>query len=170
MKTIPCPFALAALAATLTSPVLAEEAARSEMIARGEYLVTVSGCTDCHTPGYLLGAPDHSRHLAGSEVGFELPGLGVFYGPNLTSDPETGLGRWTRDEIVAAITTGSRPDGRQLAPAMPWMAYAYLTPEDAAAIADYLASLPAVSNAVPGPFGPNEAPTSFVMRVIPPGG
>src|SRR5882724_3967105 len=83
---------------------------------RGKYLVTLGGCTDCHTPGYFFGKPDTARYLGGSEVGFEIPGLGIFHGPNLTSDPETGLGSWTDAQIAAAITTGKRPDGRELAP------------------------------------------------------
>jgi hypothetical protein len=47
------------------------------------YLVQFGGCIDCHTPGYFFGKPDMLRALAGSEVGFEIPDLGVFYGPNL---------------------------------------------------------------------------------------
>jgi mono/diheme cytochrome c family protein len=137
-------------------------------VERGRYLVSFAGCMDCHTPGYFLGMPDMSRMLGGSEVGFEMPGLGVFHGPNLTPDMETGLGSWTEAQIVTAITTGTRPDGRKLAPIMPWQAFANLTPEDAMAIAVYLKSLPPVMNKVPGPFGPNDMPTSFVMRIVPP--
>jgi mono/diheme cytochrome c family protein len=149
-----------------------DEAAQSQTprhaIARGKYLVEFGGCIDCHTPGYFFGKPDMSRALAGSEVGFELPGLGVFYGPNLTPDKDTGLGNWTREQIVAALQKGTRPDGRQLAPIMPWKAFANLTKSDANAIAAYLKSLAPVSNKVPGPFGSNEKPTSFVMKVVPP--
>lgn len=57
-----------------------------------------------------------------------------------------------------------------LAPIMPWKALASLTPEDALAIVAYLRSLPAVKNKVAGPFGANEKPTSFVMKVVPPEG
>jgi mono/diheme cytochrome c family protein len=135
---------------------------------RGKYLVSLGGCNDCHTPGVFLGKPDFSRTLGGSEVGFELPGLGVFHGPNLTPDKETGLGDWTAEEIVAAITKGQRPDGRELAPIMPWQSLAVLTKDDALAIVAYLRSLPPVKNKVPGPFGPSETPTSFVMKVVPP--
>jgi mono/diheme cytochrome c family protein len=152
----------------LTAPGLRVHADETQ-ISRGKYLVGISGCGDCHTPGYFLGKPDMSRHLAGSDVGFEIPGLGAFYGPNLTSDAETGIGKWSEAEIVAAITTGIRPDGRKLATVMPWMNYAGLTPEDTTAIAAYLKSLPPASNKAPGPFGPGEKPTSFVMRIIPPG-
>ena len=58
-------------------------------------------------------------------------------------------------------------DGRMLSPVMPWQDLAKLAPEDALAIAAYLKSLPPVHNKVPGPFGPNDAPTVFVMTVLP---
>lgn len=118
----------------------------SRQIDRGKYLVTLGGCSDCHTPGNFLGKPDFSRFLGGSEVGFEIPHLGVFYGPNLTPDPETGLGKWTEAQIVTAITTGKTPEGRELAPAMPWRDFAHLRKGDARAIAAYLKSLPPVKN------------------------
>ena len=136
-------------------------------IERGKYLVALGGCHDCHTPGYFRGKPDTARYLAGSEVGFEIPGLGVFYGPNLTPDQETGLGQWSTEDIAIAITKGRRPDGRELAPSMPWQAFANLTRQDVLAIASFLKSLPPVKNKVPGPFGPTEKPTSFVMKVVP---
>jgi mono/diheme cytochrome c family protein len=137
-------------------------------IERGRYLVTLGGCTDCHTPGHFLGKPDLTRELGGSEVGFEIPGLGVFYGPNLTPDRETGLGTWSDADIVKAVQTGVRPDGRGLVPVMPWPAFAKLTRSDAEAIAAYLKSLPPVRNKVPGPFGEGQTPTSFVLKVVPP--
>lgn len=160
-------FAGAAAAAlvSLSSGALAQDA-----VARGKYLVNFGGCHDCHTPGYFFGKPDDKRQLGGSEVGFEMPGLGVFHGPNLTPDKETGLGSWSNDEIVAALQTGVRPDKRILAPIMPWRAFAQLTKDDAMAIAAYLKSIPAVKNKVPGPFGPTQTPTSFVMKIVPPPG
>jgi mono/diheme cytochrome c family protein len=142
--------------------------AADPQLERGKYLATFGGCNDCHTPGYFFGKPDMTRYLGGSEVGFEIPGLGVFLGPNLTPDKETGLGNWTREQIVTALQTGTRPDGRILAPIMPWKAFANLTKEDATAIAAYLQSLPAVKNKVPGPFGATQKPTSFVMKIVPP--
>lgn len=161
-------LALAALAAAIIGAGRRVDAADQSQVPRGKYLVTIASCHDCHTPGYFLGKPDMARFLAGSEVGFEIPGLGVFHGPNLTSDKATGLGNWSADEIVAAIQTGKRPDGRILAPVMPYHAFASLTRDDAHAIAAYLKSLPPVANKVPGPFGPSETPTSFVMKVVPP--
>ena len=160
---------LAALAA-LCLPAAASQAADPAAVARGKYLVNLAGCNDCHTPGYFLGKPDMARFLGGSEVGFELPGLGVFYGPNLTPDKETGLGGWTDSQVATAITTGARPDNRMLAPIMPYHAFANLTKQDVDGIVAFLRSIPPVSNKVPGPFGPTQTPTSFVMKIVPPGG
>lgn len=161
-----------ALAMALALPVAVAATSRThadEAVERGKYLVGLMGCNDCHTPGHFFGKPDMSRMLSGSEVAFEVPGLGAFVGPNLTPDEKTGLGAWSEEEIVTALQTGIRPDGRELAPAMPWRAFASMTRADATAIARYLKSLPAVDNQVPGPFAPGETATSFVFRVLPPG-
>jgi mono/diheme cytochrome c family protein len=142
-------------------------AAQQTQVQRGKYLVTIMGCTDCHTPGSFLGHPDMTQFLGGSDVGFAIPGLGVFVGRNLTPDPETGLGKWTTQQVVTAFTTGVRPDGRILAPIMPYEDFKSLTRADALAIAAYLKTLKPVKHAVPGPFGPSETPTTFVMTVVP---
>jgi uncharacterized protein YjiS (DUF1127 family)/cytochrome c553 len=162
-------LALAAVITILACAIASHAVlAQDAQVKRGQYLVTLGACTDCHTPGYFFGKPDMARFLGGSEVGFEIPGLGVFHGPNLTPDRETGLGNWSTEEIATAITKGQRPDGRILAPIMPWHAFANLTGEDLRAIVAFLKSLPPVSNKVPGPFGPNQQPTSFVMKIVPP--
>jgi mono/diheme cytochrome c family protein len=156
----------ALMLAALTVPLHAANAADAQA-ARGKYLVGLMSCTDCHTPGHFLGKEDRTRFLAGSDVGFAIPGLGVFVGPNLTPDKDTGLGNWTPAQIATALTKGQTPDGRILAPPMPWRNYAGITKADALAIAAYLKSLPPVSHQVPGPFGPSETPTTFVMTVQP---
>jgi mono/diheme cytochrome c family protein len=141
--------------------------AANPQVERGKYLVGIMGCTDCHTQGHFFGHPDETRYLGGSDVGFGIPHLGVFVGPNLTPDKETGLGNWTARQIVTAITKGERPDGRILAPSMPWRGFSALTQPDALAIAAYLKTLPPVKNKVPGPFGPNDTPTVFVLSPQP---
>ena len=107
-------------------------------IARGKYLVSIAGCSDCHTPGGMLGSPDMKRYLGGSDVGFSIPGQGVFVGSNLTPDAETGLGKWTAGQIVTAIRKGKRPDGSELSGAMPSASFAHLSDDDANAIAAFL--------------------------------
>ena len=156
-----------ALASVLAVAMAASAQASEKQVARGKYLVTLGGCIDCHTPGYFLGKPDFKHVLGGSDVGFELP-MGTFYGPNLTPDKETGLGNWTAKQIVTAIQTGHTPQGRELAPIMPWRALSHLTRYDAYAIAAYLKSLPPYKNQVIGPFGPKQPSPGFVMRVVPP--
>jgi mono/diheme cytochrome c family protein len=158
----PCSLAFVAVAG-----LAASAAADDPSIERGQYLVTIAGCSDCHTPGGLLGNPDRTRLLGGSDVGFGIPGVGVFIGSNLTPDRETGLGDWASEQIVAAITTGKRPDGRLLSGVMPWQELSHLTRSDAQAIAAYLKSLPAVKNAVPGPLGPKDKPSAFVSVIVP---
>jgi mono/diheme cytochrome c family protein len=135
-------------------------------VERGKYLVTIAGCETCHTHGALIGKLDATRTLVGSEVGFGIPGVGVFVGGNLTPDKETGLGGWTTEQIIAAITNGMVPNGRKLFPVMPWPLYAHLSSEDAEAIAAYLKSLSPIKNAVPGPFGPKEAPSTLVSVIV----
>ena len=90
------------IASVSSTPARADDA----QIARGKYLVGIAGCNDCHTPGYFFGKPDMARFLGGSDVGFEIPGLGVFVGRNITPDKETGIGNWTDDEIITALQTG----------------------------------------------------------------
>jgi mono/diheme cytochrome c family protein len=168
MPIIALRWGTALVAVTLVGLQLLPAGAADPRTERGKYLVSFAGCNDCHTPGYFFGKPDMAKFLAGSEVGFEIPNLGVFHGPNLTPDKETGLGNWTDAQILDALQKGVRPDGRMLAPIMPWRAFANFTKDDAAAIVAYLRSIPAVKNKVPGPFGPTEKPTSFVMKIVPP--
>jgi len=157
-------LALAALLATiaLSGPAVADDA----QVQRGKYLVSVTGCSDCHTPGGMLGQPDMARYLGGSDVGFAIPGVGIYVGPNLTSDKDTGLGGWSDDQVITALRTGKRPDGRMLSEVMPFPGFAHLTDDDAHAIVAFLKSLPPVKNKVPGPFGPNDKATTFVSVVI----
>lgn len=166
-RIAPACAALALAGASLGLTQQAADAADKGQIARGKYLVTIASCTDCHTPGHFFGKEQPGMFLAGSDVGFAIPGLGVFVGPNLTPDGNTGLGKWTPAQIVTAITEGKTPEGRMLAPAMPWHNYASMTKPDASAIAAYLKSLPPVQHQVAGPFGPGQTPTVFVMAVVP---
>jgi mono/diheme cytochrome c family protein len=147
----------------------AHAASSKAQIERGKYLVSIIPCTDCHTPGTFLGHPQMNRYLSGSEVGFEVPGLGIFFGANLTPDKETGLGNWTKEQIATAIRTGKRPDGRILAPPMPVASFKHLTKADALAIAAYLKTLPPIKHKVAGPLGPKEKPAAglFVYQVVP---
>lgn len=156
--------ALAAAAMTLAPQVRAESP-----IARGKYLVGLAGCNDCHTPGYFFGKPDMTKYLGGSDVGFEIPGLGVFPGRNITPDKETGIGNWTDEQIISALTAGRRPDGRQLVPIMPYHAFSSLTKDDVTAIVAYLRSIPPVKYQMSAPLEPGKKVSIFTFRILPPG-
>lgn len=102
---------------------------------RGAYLVRAGGCVACHTDEKGGGPP-----FAGG-VALKTP-FGTFYTPNITPDPETGIGGWSDAEFLAALKRGLRPDGAPYYPAFPYTTYARMTDEDALAIKAYLFSLP----------------------------
>lgn len=157
----------AAMGSINTSSKASSTDPKSKRIARGEYLTTVMGCNDCHTPGAFYGSPDFKRRFAGSEVGWKGP-WGVDYAANLTPDAETGLGKWSELEIVTALRTGMAPGGRVIQPPMPWPNFTQLTDDDAYAIAAYLKSIPAVAHAVPGHVAPGQPVTGPVIEFPPP--
>jgi len=157
-------LALISCAKQTPAPAVMTEA---EQIERGHYLANVAGCNDCHTPGYLYGAPDTTRLLSGSDLGWKGP-WGVSYARNLTPDPQTGIGPWNETDIVTAIRTGKRPDGRVLLPPMPWPDFAHLTDPDAMALAKYLKSLPPIMHKVPDILPPNAKATGSIIEFPPP--
>jgi mono/diheme cytochrome c family protein len=140
------PAWLAAFAPRETPP----SAAPTSGLARGEYLVRAVGhCGECHTPRTLTYATETGRFLAGNPRGPENAKI-----PNITPDPETGIGRWSEDEIAEYLGTGNRPDGDVAGGLMGEViqgtaaGYKDLTPEDRLAIARYLKSIPAVKNRI----------------------
>lgn len=122
-------------------------ASAANPLERGRYLVEVLGaCGNCHTPkgpgGDLPG-----KHLAG---GFQLDeAFGTWIAPNITPDPETGIGRWTDADLIQAIREGKRPNGQTLGPLMPFDLYRRLADSDVTAMVAYLRTVAPVRNAVP---------------------
>ena len=165
-------FSLLGLGLSLLSCSTAQQTATAtpkvDPVVRGRYLVTIMSCNDCHTPGYLYGAPDTSRRLSGSDLGWIGP-WGVVRARNLTPDMETGIGSWTIEQIVTALRTGNTPDGSQLAPIMPWMNYAdILDQDDAVAIASYLKSRPPIVHKNLDRIPPGQKPTGALVTMSPP--
>jgi len=136
--------------------------AAEQGVQRGEYLVNLLGCGRCHTEGYLLGQSASGPHLAGSRVGIaytdgdDATHPGLVFASNLTPDKATGLGTWSRRDIVRALTTGVGTDGHQRLPVMPWPNYNALADRDLNAIADYLLSLEPGRRELPGVTAPAE--------------
>jgi mono/diheme cytochrome c family protein len=112
----------------------------TDPLARGKYLAVAADCEACHTA-------EHGERFAGSRP-FETE-FGTIYSPNITPDPETGIGSWTDAEFLRAMHEGIGKDGEHLYPAFPYAAYTYLTDEDVLAIKAFLFSQPAVKNVAP---------------------
>jgi hypothetical protein len=172
-------------AVVMVAPLAAAKEARgNQTLRRGEYLVSFGGCHDCHTPwkmGPTGPAPDMTRQLSGHPQGMTLPPAprlppgpwmasvtatmtawagpwGVSFTPNLTPDPETGMGKWTEQNFIEAMRTGRHMGrGRPILPPMPFYALARLTDADLKAVFAYLRSIPPIKNRVPEPLPPAAA-------------
>lgn len=140
--------AAAALAVAFLFTFAAAAARADELRERGAYLVTTIGaCGNCHSPRDASGGVIAGQELSGGAE-FDDPGLGHVVTPNITPDPETGIGKWTTAQIIAALRDGKRPDGTIIGPPMPIPVYRQMSDGDAAAIAAYLKSLKPVRRAV----------------------
>ena len=116
---------------------LTAEAAETDLVARGEYLAAAAGCEGCHTD-----AKNGGRAYAGGRA-LTTP-FGTFYAPNITPDPDTGIGRWTDAQFLNALREGVRPDGSNYFPVFPYPSFTKITDDDARAIKAYLFARPAV--------------------------
>lgn len=160
--TRPTWFAATARAAALQSVaglaallMLTFGASAQTPIERGRYLVnTIMACGNCHTPKDPGGTPITSKDLSGGLI-FNTP---IFSGsaPNITPDPETGIGSWSDADIRRAVMEGIRPadarlPGVPLSDVMPHHFYKALVPGDADAIVAYLRTVPPVRSEGPAP-------------------
>ena len=102
------------------------------LCSEGEYLFDAAGCLGCHTA-------EGGQTLAGGRP-FETP-YGVFYSPNISPDPETGIGNWSRAEFIQAVRHGQAPDGSAYFPVFPYTSYRLMTDADAGSLFDHLQTL-----------------------------
>lgn len=127
--------------------------ATPERIARGKYLFeNVADCHGCHSPRdpAKFTLPELPGQLgAGFVFPAELGLPGRIVAPNLTSDPETGLGRWSDGEIIRAVREGVSRDGRALFNFMPYESFARMSDSDVQALVAYMRTLPPVKSALP---------------------
>jgi len=157
---------------------------QEEMVALGKYIVSTSGCDDCHTPKIFTEAGpvfDTTRSLSGHQQNESLPPLdisalgqnqwaattmsltawvgpwGVSYASNLTPDKATGIGTLTEEMFLKTMKEGKYMGvGRTLLPPMPWEVYGKKTDEDLKAIYAYLMSIKPINNMVPQPTPPDK--------------
>lgn len=136
-------------------PVPPSPTAEEDLLARGEYLVEgIVGCGNCHN-----GRDDSGEFVEGLEYGGNYvitePGptpdqpAFVAYAPNISSDPEFGIGAWTDAEIERAIREGISRDGRLMGPPMAFAYYNQISTNDMRAIIAYLRTVPPVQREVP---------------------
>ena len=114
--------------------VFAEAQADDTILARGEYVLRISGCIHCHTA-------EGGEQLAGGRA-LETP-FGTFYTPNISSHKTAGIGAWSVDQFQRALHQGVAPDGSDYYPAFPYTSYTRMSVEDARALQAYILSLPA---------------------------
>jgi hypothetical protein len=140
--------------------------ATPERVERGQYLAGRHGCVFCHSDRDWTapGAPPRPERL-GAGVVWSAEGMPWVTAPNLTPDPETGIGRVSDDAIARAIREGIGADGRALFALMPYDVYRRIPDEDVAAIVVYLRSLPPIRNPMPKTALP--FPLGVVMRGVP---
>lgn len=154
-----------------------------DIIKRGEYLVNMTLCNDCHSPKIFTPngpEPDTEKLLSGHPEGTILPEIpqalftpdkwggvfsnhftawvgpwGISFSANLTPDEQTGLGLWTEELFIKSMRTGKHMGaGRPILPPMPWTYYSKMSDDELKAIFAYLKSLKPVRNLVPPPIPP----------------
>lgn len=156
---------------------------KDSLIKRGEYLVMVAGCHDCHSPKKMTDhgpVPDPDLLLSGHPEQMPVSAFdtvtaknwalfnvhntaivgpwGISFSANLTSDA-TGIGNWKEEQFIKALREGKFKglDGnRMLLPPMPWPTIGKMTDEDLKAIFAYLQSTKPIKNIVPAPIPPTE--------------
>jgi mono/diheme cytochrome c family protein len=161
----------------------AEPGKASSAVKRGEYLVGIGGCNDCHSPKLMTPQgpqPDPAKLLSGHPANVQPapvpPGVlspqgwvaltdgnftawagpwGVSFAANITPDKATGIGGWTAQQFIQTMRTSKHLGvGRPILPPMPTWSLAALSDADLKAVFAYLQSLKPIANAVPAPLPP----------------
>ena len=123
-------------------------------LANGKVMFYAGGCASCHAS---TGQQDPTRLGGGAPL--ESP-FGTFYPPNISSDPNDGIGRWSEADFVTALWKGTSPDGQHYYPAFPYTSYQRIALDDARDLFAYIKTLPAVA----GKALPHQVPFPFSWR------
>jgi mono/diheme cytochrome c family protein len=131
-------------------------------VANGKYLFTAGGCESCHAAPASDKCDDKQvkdpEVLAGGRCLFTP--FGTFHVPNISPDPERGIGKWTLVDFVNAMKFGVAPDGSHLYPAFPYPSYQHMKLEDLIDLKGYIDTLPPSQNVVP----PHDVKFPFSFR------
>lgn len=144
----------AATLAAMVANVAAVFAAGGD-ISRGKYLFHAAGCAGCHTDKKNKSAP-----LAGGRK-LKTP-FGVFYSPNITPDPDNGIGNWSDADFIRALRLGIAPDGQHYFPVFPYPSYTGITDADLIDIKAYIFTRPPA----PTPNKPHDVAAPFGWRFL----
>lgn len=123
---------------------------------RGQMVFTAAGCASCHM---APGAKGEAELVLSGGQGFPSP-FGTFLAPNISPDPDHGIGGWTVEQLSRAIRDGVSPEGQHYYPALPYVAYAKMTGQDLVDLKAYLDTLPPSAE----PSKPHEIGFPFNIR------
>jgi mono/diheme cytochrome c family protein len=124
--------------------------------ARGEQVFWAAGCASCHMADKAEG--EAQLILSGGQ---RFPSdFGTFIAPNISQDPEHGIGSWSLLDLASAITRGVSPEGEHYYPALPYASYAKMELQDVADLYAFLKTLPADAT----PSQPHELGFPFNRR------
>jgi mono/diheme cytochrome c family protein len=127
-------------------------------LANGRTMFFAGGCSSCHAVPKQESKQDDPTRLGG---GLALHSrFGTFHVPNISSDPNDGIGGWSELQFVTAMTKGTAPNGEHLYPAFPYTSYHRMAFADLRDLFAFLKTLPAVSGKPP----PHELPFPFSVR------
>ena len=120
----------------------------------GRTMFFAGGCASCHV---TAGSKDKMQ-LGGGHA-LKTP-FGTFHAPNISSDPDAGIGAWTPVQFVNAMARGISPDGSHYYPAFPYTSYQRMRVEDLLDLKAFMDTLPAVKTNAPG----HDLPLPFRLR------
>ncbi|MBO0661019.1 cytochrome c [Jiella sp. MQZ9-1] len=112
---------------------------------RGERMFWAGGCVSCHAPSKAKG-DDRLKLGGGDPLNTD---FGTFHAPNISPDPDDGIGRWTLADFANAMQRGVDPTGRHLYPAFPYTSYVTMKKQDIADLWAFLKTLPPVKGKAP---------------------
>jgi len=123
--------------------------------ARGEAVYWASGCASCHI------APESEDKLVLAGGQRFATAFGAFVAPNISPDPEVGIGTWTLGEFASALVQGTSPSGQHYYPVFPYTSYARMTSQDIADLWAFMETLPPSDQ----PSAPHEVGFPFNIRL-----
>jgi mono/diheme cytochrome c family protein len=135
----------------LTSLVTPLASARARNVENGRYLFYAGGCVSCHAApaSAKCDDPNYKDPLTLTGGRCLKSAFGTFYVPNITPDKQSGIGGWSDEDFIKAMTAGVSPAGKRYYPAFPFASYRHMTREDLLDLKAFLDTLPAVASSVP---------------------